>query len=173
MGNAKYHKSRPKGLPKGSNKKYVLQAFVKEHNLTIPPGKLLKIVLWGRVNAYINKSFLPVVCQMAKDAGHEVIHSPPHYSDLQPIEIVWANVKGEVGRQHTTDTTFKEVLVRLEAAFAKLQSCTVQGCINKPNKHLNALFAYIVQLEENDDMDDDEEDYEEDDIDDQSLSQFV
>ena len=120
MDNAKYHKSRPKGLPKASQKKEVLLAFAKEHNLTIPTGKFLKLMLWEIGNDYIKKTFLPVVRQMAKDAGHEVVYSPAHYLDLQPIEIVWAIVKGEVGRQYTTETTFRQVLERLEAAFTKL-----------------------------------------------------
>ena len=110
-------------------------------------------MLWGIVNAYINNAFF-LLCTR----WQEVIYLPPHYLDLQPIEIVWAITKGEVRRQYTTDTTFKEVLGCLEAAFAKLRSCTVQGCINKANKHLNALFEYVDQLEENNDMDDDEED---------------
>ena len=58
---------------------------------------------------------------MAKSEGHEVIFSPPNYSDLQPIEIVWENIKGEVGRKYTTQTTFKDVLVRLKESFPNLE----------------------------------------------------
>ena len=87
---------------------------------------------------------------MAEAAGHKVLYSPPHHSDLQPIELVWANVKGTVGRQYTTNTTFKTVLTRLKKAFDELDTITVWGCINKANKHLDELREHIVQQEDND-----------------------
>ena len=56
---------------------------------------------------------LPTIFAMAKYEGHEVIFYLPHYSDMQPIEIVWENHKGEVRREYTTQKTIKDVLVRL------------------------------------------------------------
>jgi transposase len=41
--------------------------------------------------------------------GHDIVFTPPYHSNLQPIELVWANTKGEVGRQYDTQTTFKDV----------------------------------------------------------------
>ena len=87
---------------------------------------------------------------MTLDEGHEIIFSPPHHSDLQPIELVWANVKGIVGRQYTTDTTFKDVLDCLRSAFEGLQSSTVAGCIWKANKHLDELWEHIQIVDEMD-----------------------
>jgi len=92
-----------------------------------------------------------------------LLFSPPHYSDLQPIEIVWANVKGQIGRQYNTETTFADVLVRLQAAFDGLQSRTVQGCINKTNKHLAALHKHIFALDAAEDAVADAEEDENDD----------
>ena len=53
------------------------------------------------------------------------------------------------GRQYTTNTTFKTVLTRLKKAFDELDSITVQGCINKANKHLDELREHIMQQEDN------------------------
>ena len=77
---------------------------------------------------------------MAETEGHEVLYSPPHYSNLQPIETVWAIVKGDVGRQYSITTTFADVLQCLISAFDKVQPQTVQGCINKANKTLNEFY---------------------------------
>ncbi len=74
--------------------------------------------------------------------------------DLQSIELVWAIVKGEVGRQYTTLTSFAEVKTRLETAFSNLGSKQVQGCINKANKHLECLQKFIWEI---DDMDEEAE----------------
>ena len=57
---------------------------------------ILKSVLWGNIKEWIEKNVRPMVETMANEAGHKVLWSPPHHSDLQPIELVWANVKGEV-----------------------------------------------------------------------------
>jgi len=67
---------------------------------------------------------------------------------VKNVWTVWAIVKGEVGRQYTTETTFKQVLVRLKDAFDKLQPHTVQGCINKANKNLAALHRHVVKVDE-------------------------
>ena len=51
------------------------------------------------------------------------------YSELQPIEMVWSKVKGDVGRQYITTTTFKDVRARLDAAFASLAPSTISNTI--------------------------------------------
>ena len=85
---------------------------------------------------------------MASDRGHEVMYSPPHYSDLQPIEIVWAIGKGEVGRQFDANTKLKDVLIRIKAAFSKMKTKTVRGCIAKANEKLVMLRDQIAAIEE-------------------------
>ena len=70
------------------------------------------------------------VVTLAEDAENEVVFAPPYHSDLQPIETIWAIVKGEVGWQYTTDATYSQVLQRLKQAFNSLSTKTVQGCIN-------------------------------------------
>ena len=117
--------------------------------LISPRGKK-NTVIWDKLKTYINDRIKPIVVLMAEAAGHKVLYLPPHHSDLQPIELVWANVKGTVGRQYTTNTTFKTVLTRLKKAFDELDTITVRGCINKANKHLDELREHIVQQEDND-----------------------
>ena len=95
---------------------------------------------------------------MAEDAGHELLYSPPHYSVLQPIATIWAIIKGAVGRQYTTTTTFKEILIRTNESFPSLQSQTVQGCIKKLKKNLGKLRQHIVNMERMDDDTDDNDD---------------
>ena len=85
----------------------------------------------------------------------------PHYSDLQPIELVWAIVKGEVGRQYSTDINFKILLERLQAAFRHLTSHQVQGCINKANEKLRQLYEDILAEDSLDESSDENEEYDE------------
>ena len=144
--NAKYHKTLPDGTPKCSWTKQKLVDYCRLKSIPIDERDL-KSVLWGRVKAFVKENVKPIIVSMAEDAGHTVVWSPPHYSDLQPIELVWANVKGTVGRQYTTQTTFQDVNTRLERAFIELQSKTVAGCIRKANMHLNQLLEHILAME--------------------------
>ncbi|CAH4034426.1 unnamed protein product [Pieris brassicae] len=50
-----------------------------------------------------------VIDEMAKAAGVEVLRLPPYHCELNPIELVWADVKGYVARNNTT---FKMVDVK-------------------------------------------------------------
>ena len=101
---------------------------------------------------------------MAEEPGYTVMWFPPHNSDLQPIELVWANVKGTVGRQSTTNTTLADVKSSLNYAFATLDTKTLAGCIKKANKILVGLLDHIMVMEvkekdaENTDNTDDESD---------------
>ena len=116
-----------------------------------------KVIVWENLRQYIQANIPPVIVQMAQEEGHEVLYCPPHYSDFQPIETVWAIVKGDVGRQYSTETTFKDVLERLKRAFHTLQSHTVQGCINKSNRKLKELCQQLTHLDDMDGEDDDDE----------------
>ena len=168
MDNAKYHKSLPEGTTKGSWKKQRMVEYCQEHNVPFDPSDL-KSVIWDRLRKHVEENNKPVIVAMSEALGHEVVWSPPHHSDLQPIELVWASVKGTVGRQYTTDTTFKDVLVRLKQAFEVIHANTICGCIRKANKYLGELLEHILQQEqadenvENEDAENDTESDSEDD----------
>ena len=43
-----------------------------------------------------------VVDEMAKELGFEVLRSPIAHCELNPIELLWAQVKGRVARRNKT-----------------------------------------------------------------------
>ncbi|ETV75133.1 hypothetical protein H257_10699 [Aphanomyces astaci] len=57
--------------------------------------------MWARLKKYIDEHIYPVVVQMAQARGHHIVYAAPGFSELQPIELIWANVKGTVGRAYT------------------------------------------------------------------------
>ena len=155
MDNAKYQKTLPEGTHKSMWKKQELVDFCLANNIVVNPGEL-KSVLWERVKQWVREHVKPIVVSMAEEAGHTVVWSPPHHSDLKPIEHVWANIKGRVGRQYTTETTFQDVKQRLDQAFLDMESKTVAGCIRKANIHLDGLLQHIQAVEDLDDDSDDD-----------------
>ncbi|RHX97743.1 hypothetical protein DYB28_003285 [Aphanomyces astaci] len=101
MDNAKYHKGKPLTTPKGSWKKADLyQACLKYDIRDVSPTDL-KAAMWARLKKYIDEHIYPVVVQMAQARGHHIVYAAPGFSELQPIELIWANVKGTVGRAYT------------------------------------------------------------------------
>ncbi|ETV64105.1 hypothetical protein H257_18959 [Aphanomyces astaci] len=72
---------------------------------------------------------------------------PPYHSDLQPIEYIWAYVKGIVGRQYTTETTMEDVRRRLDIALEGVPSDVIYRCISHTKKKVSELSAYLVELE--------------------------
>ncbi|ETV77497.1 hypothetical protein H257_08907 [Aphanomyces astaci] len=84
---------------------------------------------------------------MAALKGHRVVLTSPHHSDLQPIELVWAIVKGQVGRRYTDETGLSEVKARLEEAFDDLKPSSIQGCIKASEVKLQKLYDHLVEID--------------------------
>ncbi|OQR86951.1 hypothetical protein ACHHYP_09717 [Achlya hypogyna] len=61
-----------------------------------------------------------------------------------PIELLWAYVKGGVGRRYTVSTTFADVREQLDAAFNTIPSDVIYNCcIENSKTEVRRLDAYI------------------------------
>ncbi|RHY16035.1 hypothetical protein DYB25_013836, partial [Aphanomyces astaci] len=136
MDNAKYHKGKPKSTPKETLRKSDLYQACVDNTLTDVAPTDLKSAIWKTVKKHLDEHVLPVVVTMAQARGHHVVYAAPGFSELQPIEIVWANVKGTVGRAYTSTTTFQDVLDRLERAFFELDSEVICNTIKSSTAKL-------------------------------------
>jgi transposase len=63
--------------------------------------------------------------RLAEERGHTALFTQAYHSDLQPIELVWALIKGNVGRQYSNQTTLDIVYERLMHEFNKLEDTSV------------------------------------------------
>lgn len=70
-----------------------------------------------------------VIDELAAQAGHEVIRTPPYHPELQPIETCWGVLKNEVARH--SDFTMDNLQRQLDQAFDKITAETCQGIIKK------------------------------------------
>ncbi|EEY67691.1 uncharacterized protein PITG_17912 [Phytophthora infestans T30-4] len=107
-----------------------------------------RAIMWEKLLRHIELFVDPEIVSMAKTKGHDVIFTPPYYSDLQPIEFVWASVKGQVGRQYTATTTFQQVRQRLDVVFGEISERSIQGCIDKARANLLDLSVHIKAQDE-------------------------
>ena len=53
----------------------------------------------------------------AEAAGHQVVFAPPCHHNSQPFELMWALIKGNVGRQCSTDSILDKALQHLDNNF--------------------------------------------------------
>ena len=123
--NAKYHRTKPATTctPSGYRlKRAELQRVLTVSGISFA-AKDTVATLRKKLKAYVD-TVEPEVVQLSKQQGHEVLYTPPYHCDLQPIEMVWSQVKGEVGRQYDLSTTMVIVKQRLEAAFEHLNADT-------------------------------------------------
>ena len=117
---------------------------------------------------------------MCQPHGHKILFTPPYHSDLQPIKLLWALVKGRVGCQYTKGTTLDQVLECLQSAFNEVQTCghkSIEGMINKCTKVAQEFWDNceandLVNNDDDEESDDNsvETDSDEDENDDESVN---
>lgn len=58
--------------------------------------------------------------RLAEKQGHTVLLIPPYHNDLQPMEYVWALIKGNIDRQFSVNSTLEIVYRQLLKEFDNL-----------------------------------------------------
>jgi hypothetical protein len=74
------------------------------------------------------------------------LYTPPYHSELQPTVKVYAKIKGEVGSQYDTNTTFAMVYEKLLQAVdnASKDFSLVERIIDHANEEIgNFSYEYI------------------------------
>ena len=111
----------------------------------------------------MNKEKVPFSCiEIAKQYNHQVFFTPPYHCELQPIEGIWAVVKGEVARlsPHANLLSVRNTL--LDAFKTKINTKVIVGLWRKALKNAKEYFESDedIQLidEEFDDYDDSDND---------------
>ncbi|RHX98166.1 hypothetical protein DYB25_009160 [Aphanomyces astaci] len=150
MDNAKYHKGQPADTLRGTWRKADLLTACQRFNVDVESVDLKKTI-WARLKPVVAAKVRPVVVTMAWSRGQDVVSTPPHNSDLQPIEMVWSKVKGDVGVQYTVDTTFDDVQSRLAVAFDALPPAVIWNCVLHCDKLLQDMHQLLLRREENED----------------------
>ncbi len=147
MDNAKYHNKLDDSVPKKNNKKQKMIDYLEKNKIDFDDGSS-KQMIWEKVKEYVSKNVKPVVCNIASEKGHEIVYTPSYHSELQPMELIWAIVKGEVGRSHDYDTDFKITKKRLNEAFLNLKNKQIMGCIKKSRKYEEKIWEEVKKAEE-------------------------
>ena len=85
--------------------------------------------------------------------GDLVLFTPPHHSDFQPIELLWAKLKGNIGRKYDSKTTMTVLKERLDDEFAAARDWqdNIGGMIRKAARIARQFWIDVSN--ETDDVD--------------------
>jgi transposase len=102
MDNASYHNfvSDTDKIPTSSSTKQHIREWLTREKLDFDPMSL-KAELLDRVHKS-NKSKIFEIDKLIAEHGHTCLRLPPYHSHLNPIELIWAKVKGDVADRNTT-----------------------------------------------------------------------
>lgn len=98
MDNASYHSRLREALPTSRWRKAELLEWLISKNIKFPKDPLRK-ELYRIAKMNKNKYKTYIVEEMASSRGISVLRLPPYHCELNPIELIWAQVKGEVGKK--------------------------------------------------------------------------
>lgn len=99
MDNASYHSLRVEKIPNTSSTKSTIKEWLDSKNIPYEATDLKKDLL-ERVaqNRHLYEDY--VVDSLARNSGRIVLRLPPYHCELNPIELVWANLKSYVARNN-------------------------------------------------------------------------
>ncbi|XP_066956251.1 uncharacterized protein [Macrobrachium rosenbergii] len=110
MDNASYHSKFMNKAPTDSSKTSQIIQWLTENKIPHDPS-LMKVELLCLVK--LNKHN-QVFCtdEMALEKGHEVLRLPPYHSHLNPIELIWSQLKSSIRSQNSNAN---QTLPRIDA----------------------------------------------------------
>lgn len=161
LDNASYHSRQKIKIPTMNTNVKDIVNFMKQNNITVPNPLPIKAVLLQEIkSANIGKKY--AVEELADSYGHEVLRLPPYHCVLNPIELIWAQLKSYVRKNNVTPTLSASVCQLLRDGAAIIgpdawSSC-VQHAIKKENSYMThdtdgTQERFVIHLGENDDTD--------------------
>lgn len=122
MDNAPYHSKMLNKAPTSSSKKCEIIQWLTENSINHDPShnkhELLDIVKVNRSKQVY------AIDEIAREAGHQILRLPPYHCHLNPIELIWAQIKTEVKKNNSHgNQTLKNVE---EVARTAINNVTVE-----------------------------------------------
>ncbi|XP_043201307.1 uncharacterized protein LOC122370105 [Amphibalanus amphitrite] len=125
MDNASYHSRQLDKPPTAASKKEDLKAWLFHNDVPFEED-MLKVELLELVKKHQGKPTY-AVDDMAERSGHKVVRLAPYHCVLNPIELIWAQVKGYV-RKHNKSGRMEEVRKLVEAAVEEVTPVMWEKC---------------------------------------------
>jgi hypothetical protein len=161
MDGASYHKRNITPVPNTSSRKPDIQAWLLEHGKSVHfvypthdndslfiyvtlgvlyPPSAVKAQLLQLVKG-LNIQPLYMARVIANAHNHQLMYTPPYHPDLQPIELIWADIKGRIAREPAKNIT--ELNSKLVGSFSEVLGKTWCGAYRHVQKVENEYFSRL------------------------------
>ncbi|XP_072400225.1 uncharacterized protein [Diabrotica undecimpunctata] len=127
-------------LPTSATRKADIQTWLRQKSIAYTDDMVKAELLTLVKNNPIEQKY--VVDEMVKLTGRCVLRLPPYHCELNRIELIWAQVKGEVARKNST---FKlcDVKVLFNQALNNVTANNWQNAVN----HVDGIISKMWQLD--------------------------
>lgn len=126
LDNASYHNVEIDKKPSKSALKQTMLDWLQKHNIECSPNmyrpQLYNLIQTTNVEKKI------VINEILKSHGHEVLRLPPYHADLNPIELVWGHVKGQLASLDLS-TNLSQKSEKLEQIFSAYTQAQWAKCV--------------------------------------------
>lgn len=145
MDNAPYHSRRLEQQPTTAWRKGQIIDWLRSKGID-HTDQMLKIELLNIARQHKSEHIKYVVDEMAQQYNVEVLRLPPYHCEFNPIELIWAQVKGEVSRRNTT---FKlgDVKNLFNAAIQNVSAENWQKCIAHTERVEDRMWEVDIRAE--------------------------
>lgn len=164
LDNASYHSLKVEKIPNSNTKKDDIKAWLNDKKIPYQSSCLKKDLL-QKVSEASHFYDDYVVDALARDSGRTVVRLPPYHCELNPIELVWANMKSYVARHNREFkmTATKQLLID---AIANITPEFWNKCVNHVIEKVEPTMMHsdnitertvapmIIHLDEESDSDD-------------------
>lgn len=127
LDNASYHSRKVEQVPTAKCKKQEIINWLQTKEISFDDG-MLKRELLNIVKNHRQRYEACIIDELAKSQNKTVLRLPPYHCELNPIELIWAQVKGYVAANMKT---FKmaELKILLNESLQNIDAEKWQKCI--------------------------------------------
>lgn len=161
--NASYHNVQVDKAPTSKSKKQEMKDWLSKHNIPFTDDMFVP-ELYQLVKLYKPRFCRYLLDETVEKEGHTVLRLPPYHPDLNPIELIWADVKGFVASKNVS-CNFSEVQKIAEEKMASMgQEDWIMKCehVKKvENEYLanegeidGFIDSFVISLEDDSDSED-------------------
>lgn len=144
MDNAKYHSREEKRIPNASSRKEEIMEFLREND-TYYEDSYTKVQLLEVLRTKeFRKSYR--IDKIAIENGYRVIKLPPYHCELNPIEMIWSELKAHIRRNNTNPKNSDGMLKIIEEEVAKIGATSWKNCIRHVTE-IEELYFHKFQPE--------------------------
>ena len=167
LDNAPYHNIRTEEsiAPTSASRKLEMQTWLNSRGIEFEPQALKP-----RLYELIKENKPPPVYKaddMIRNAGHDTLRLPPYHCNLNPIELVWGDLKGGIGLENSS---FKlhDVRKLVHEGFQRITQERWQNCVShvvntvektywKQDGIVDDVPPLIISLDSDDESESDED----------------